>query len=259
VESIPAAAPSAQESGPLWWWAVPLALLAAIGAAIGWKRRRRPDEPEDQAWDEPVAAPEPVAPEPAQPRPPVAAPAPPPVPQPTPQPATATDDAATLVFEPVGLRVSLVYATLQYRVAITAGADLPAARLLGDMIGAHASIPPEQQLAPAPDTLGALKALGPLAAGETIVLTGEIQLPLNAIRPLQQGGASLFVPLVRLCLVADTQALRRVYTVGTEGGGTGLSPLRLDTGPREHRDLAAREVAAARDYPVERVDMRAAG
>lgn len=259
VESIPAAAPSAQESGPPWWWTVPLALLAAIGAAIAWKRRRRPDEPEDQAWDEPVVVPEPIAPEPAQPRPPVASPAPAPVPQPAPLPAPAPSDAATLVFEPVGLRVSLVYATLQYRVAITAGADLPTARLLGDMIGAHASIPPEQQLAPAPDTLAALKTLGPLVADETVVLTGEIQLPLNAIRPLQQGGASLFVPLVRLCLVADTQALRRVYTVGVEGGGTGLSPLRLDTGPREHRDLAAREVAAARDYPVEPVDVRAAG
>lgn len=232
--------------------------------------RRRRAEPVSQDWDEPAEAvlPEPVAepeadrgstaiPQPLSPEPAIAlAPL---APQPEQTVPIALLAGTELTFEPVGLRLSLVYATLQYRVTIVAGSELVAGRLLGDMIGAHGSIPPEQQLAPALDSLGSLKAVPPIAPGESVTLSGEIQLPLNAIRPLQQGNASFFVPLVRLCLVAeDGPAMRRVYTVGIEGGGAGLSPLRLDTGPQEHRNLAAREVEAARDYPAPATDLRRA-
>lgn len=163
-----------------------------------------------------------------------------------------------MAFEPVGLRLSLVYATLQYRVVVTAGADLPAGQLLGDMIGAHGSIAAEDQLAPAIEALTPLKPVAALAQGESVMLTGEIQLPLNAIRPVRQANASLFVPLVRLCFTAGGYAMRRVFTVGLTGGEA-LAPLRMDTGPREHRDLAAREVQAARAYPVHPAALQQAG
>jgi len=259
----PTATPETRESWPFWWWAVPLALLAMLGAAIAFLRRSRPaPDDEDEA---PPAPPEALAvPDPVPPAETAIAPAqvPAAVPQPIFAPAPAVDVDVELSFEPVGLRLSLVYATLQYRLAVTAGTDLPAGRLLGDMIGAHASIAPDEQLAPDPAALGVLKAFPPMAAGETVILAGEVQLPLGAIRPLQKGNASLFVPLVRLCLVSEGNgpALRRVYTVGLDGGGPGLSPLRLDTGPREHRELAAREVEAARAYPLQPADQqRAAG
>lgn len=261
-----AASPDARENWPFWWWATPLVLLVGLGALVVYLRRRSA-EPAVEEWGEPVEAEIPQSQAtPATgraPTPPAAAPV---VPQPTfaaPPPVVAPA-LVELSLEPVGLRLSLVYATLQYRLSIGAVTDLPAGRLLGDMIGAHGSIPPEQQLAPALDTLAMLKVIPPLAAGERATLSGEIQLPLNAIRPLQRAGASFFVPLVRLCVISDGDAqsgaaiLRRVYTVGIEGGGAGLSPLRLDTGPREHRELAAREVEAARDYPVQPVDHRRA-
>lgn len=156
------------------------------------------------------------------------------------------------------MRLSLVYATLQYRLTITASQDLPAGHLVGDMIGAHGSIAPEDQLAPAVEALTPLKPMPALAAGESTTLTGEIQLPLSAIRPVRQANASLFVPLVRICVLAGDVALRRVFTVG-QTGGEALAPLRLDTGPREHRELGAREVEAARAYPVRPPALQRAG
>lgn len=256
--------PATSESWPFWIWAGPLALLAALGAlALYLRRQSTPVEPE---WEDaphtttahldPPAEIEPAAP--------VAAPAPSPIPQPSfakpPEAATPAQPTIELAFEPVGLRLSLVYATLQYRVAVTARDALPAGHLLGDMIGAHGSLTPAMQLAPPPEALTPLRPLAALAAGETVVLTGEIQLPLSAIRTLTRGSASLFVPLVRLCLVFgdQTPALRRVFTLGTPGDGPALAPVRLDTGPREVRDLAAREVEAARDYPVPAAVPRAA-
>lgn len=259
AEEAPAAAPlAAQESWPFWWWAAPLALL--VLGALAFLLRRGRARPEAQEWEEP----EQVAPSPAAIAP-AAAPAPKPeiaaapaktapaAPQPAfTAPAPAVEPAGIEVsFEPAGLRLSLVYATLQYRLTIAAATDLPAGQLLGDMIGAHGSMSPEEQLAPPVEVLTALKSVPPIAAGESVTLTGEIQLPLNAIRPLQQGTASFFVPLVRMYFINEAVALRRVYTVGIEGGGAGLSPLRLDTGPREHRELAAREVEGARAYPLQ--------
>lgn len=254
----------AQGSWPAWWWAALAALLAAVVAAILIVRRRSgANDPDDSEVEE--AVPAPVARTPA----PVLSPkvtslpvSPAPAAQPAP-PADPSADTApvTLVFEPVSLRLSLVYATLQYRLTITAGEALPARHLVGDMIGAHASIPPEQQLAPALDALLPLKSVPPMPAGETVTLKGELQLPLSAIRALQQGSASFFVPLVRLCLTDENgnTVLRRVFTVGLDGGTTALAPLRLDTGPQEHRSLAAREIEAARDYPLQPDQPRAAG
>lgn len=250
--------PAAAESWPIWWWALPAAVLLAIAAAAILKRRKKA-EPEARGWQEAVdtppvpeagrpsvaPAPDPVPAPPSAPMPPVAEPAPPP--------------CIDLAFEPTSLRLSLVYATLQYRLTLTASTDLGAAHLLGDMIGAHGSLTPEQQLAPAIDELMPLKPVPAMAAGETVELKGEIQLPLGAIRPVKQGQASLFVPLVRLCLAfAEGEVLRRVYTLGGESAGGGLAPLRLDTGPQEHRDLTAREIEAARAYPASPASPRAA-
>ncbi|MGF7154136.1 hypothetical protein [Novosphingobium gossypii] len=247
-----AAAPAAQvdASGwPTWWWAVPVALLVLAAGAIALLRRRHAEDVEAPLEVTPAKADR--AEEPA----PVPAVATPPGPAPTPAPAPET---AHLAFEPVGLRLSLVYATLQYRLTVTATEDLPAGHLVGDMIGAHGAIAPEDQLAPALEALTHLKPLPALAAGESITLSGEIQLPLSAIRPVRQATASLFVPLVRICLLAGDIAVRRVFTVGLTGGEA-LAPLRLDTGPREHRDLGAREVEAARAYPVSPAPLQRAG
>lgn len=262
--------PATKAGWPAWVWAIP-AVLAVLGVLAFVLRRKRPAE-EVEDWSEaPAVAAEPVAPPVPKAAAAVPSPdfAPPPAPaaradvsQPSASPAPdspapdgPTPDGLEIAVEPVGLRLSLVFATLQYRVTLTAAHDLPAGHLIGDMIGAHGSLTSEQQLAPSPETLTRLKPVPALTAGESITLTGEVQLPLSAIRPLQRANASFFVPLLRLCVVfaENAAAVRRVFTLGISGGisdGRALAPLRLDTGPMEHRELGAREVAEARAYPV---------
>lgn len=266
IDTPPVAADG--NSWPTWWWLAAGGVIAVLAGLFAFSRRRRA-RTERQDWAEPqdtapIAAEAPPAPEAAPSDASAAFPPAPLAPQPafTPSVQAPTAESLDLSFEPLGLRLSLVYATLRYRVTITAGAGLPAGHLIiGDVMGAHASIPPEQQLAPPLETLAKLKAVPTLAPGETATLTGELQLPLGAIRPLQQGNASFFVPLVRLYVVGEDGeiALRRVFTIGIDGGTATLGPVRLDTGPQEHRQLAAREVEAARQFPLQPAQHRAVG
>lgn len=163
------------------------------------------------------------------------------------------------------MRLSLVYATLQFRLLLRTQTEIPAGKLLGDMISAHGSLPQSMQLAPPPEALGVLQPIPPLAPGQTLDVKGELRLPLNAIRPLQQGAASFMVPLVRLALLGDEGTsphleLGCVFTVGIPGSGPALAPLRLDTGPRDFATLAAREIETARRTALLALDpARAAG
>lgn len=239
---------------PDWRWALPV-LAVAIAGGFAWARRRRPASID--TWEETVA--EPVAEEPA--------PAPESMPPTPPRPAPARAIASGLLeFEPIALRLSLVYATLQFRLRLTAQTAIPAGRVLGDMISAHGSLSQAVQLEPEPDELGLLRPFPPLAAGEVLEAFGELRLPLKAVRPVQQGGAAFMVPLVRLALLGDPDPaaplleLGCVFTVGVPGHGPALAPLRFDTGPRDFTDLDAREIPAARRTSVTALDpARAAG
>ncbi len=280
-QSAPSAQPEISQAAsaahwPEWWLAIPAALVAAgIGVFALLRRRRAPataweeaglepeGEPEDELVDdaadatltaEAVAALDPVPtvspiPRVQPPRNPDPQRNPEPQPRPAPLPAPSGPGVIAVHFEPVSLRLSLVYATLQYRLTLSGPkAGLSQAwSVLGDMISAHASLSQAEQLAPDPSSLPLRHSLDGLAPGETRAFKGELQLPLNAIRVMRQGQASLFVPLVRICL-ADGQGHleRRVFTLGVPGEGSGLAPIRLDTGPRDHAELAVREIEAAR-------------
>lgn len=276
AEPETAVQPATVPHWPEWWLAIPAALVGVgIGAFALLRRRRAPAtaweeaglepeaDPEDEIADEAgapstVAAAEAVAaldPVPSvSPIPRVQPPRNPeperrPAPQPAPKPAPAGPGVIAVHFEPVSLRLSLVYATLQYRLTLSApesGLSQPW-RVLGDMISAHASLSQGEQLAPDPAALPLRHTLEALVPGETREFKGELQLPLNAIRVMRQGQASLFVPLVRLCLADDQGHLeRRVFTLGVPGEGSGLAPIRLDTGPRDHAAISVREIEAAR-------------
>lgn len=259
----PETAGAEHPSWPAWWWTLP-AGIAAIALALFLLRRRRPQEEEwadtgeavaeAQAESSPAARPLDSAsrrplPEPAF------TPAPPkPVAPPKPAPATVKASPALISvdLEPVAMRLSLFYATLQYRLTLSAEEARGPITVSGDMISAHASLSQEQQLGPQVQDMARRHDLQALAAGEPVQLKGEIQLPLSEIRAMRQGDATLFVPLVRLCLTGpDGLALRRVFTLGIPGGGAGLSPLRTDTGPRTFEPLAAREIEAARQIPLQ--------
>ena len=251
-----------------WWWVAAVALLGVL--ALGWllaRRRRRMAEPE------PVAeAPEPPAAAPPAPPPalPAAAPAPGITAQASPPSNEAPTEIArasgTLDFAPVSLRISLVYATLRFRLTVTAGTVFPAGRMLAGMISAHGSLPRDEQLAPPPEALASVGNTPPLQPGQALEIEGDLQLPLASVRPLQEGGAAFLVPLVRLAWLGDNEPglphleLGCAFTVGLPREGAALAPLRLDTGPRDFTGLATREIEAARRTALLPLDpARAAG
>lgn len=248
------------------WWIIPAAIAGVLFLGFLYARRRRTGErmPESDFQDSPS---EEFLPEesPAAHQPPV-----PPVPAFAAEPGrstVATEKArGQLDFQPIAMRLSLVYATLQFRLLLTAQTEIPEGKLLGDMISAHGSLPRAMQLLPPPDALGLLQAIPRMAPGEVLDVKGEIRLPLNAIRPVQQNGASFMVPLVRLALLGGGEPssphleLGCVFTVGVPGSGSALAPLRLDTGPRDFATLAAREIEDARRTALFTLDpARAAG
>jgi hypothetical protein len=155
------------------------------------------------------------------------------------------------------VRLSLVYATLQYELELAnAGTSgLPPLQVRTDLTSAHTSLSTREQLAPAAEELELKHTMPALAPGESTVLKGEVRVPLQQVRPLVKGSAQFFVPLVRFCLIdPDGAAVRRVFTVGPRDPGSGtLASVRLDAGPRNLRDLDAREIEAARGFALDPV------
>ena len=243
-------------------------LLLAAGAVLLRKRRRSGRTPSGR---ETIAA-APVAPEP-----PHAAPPPRPVPplasspRPVPAPVQPTSPAAepmlaapvdpaealplAIAYRPQAIRLSLVFATLAYELDVTNAGSVPTPELelRADLSSAHAAIPVQEQLAPTPASLERKQTLAPLAPGETARLKGEVRLPLQDVHSLVKGTARFFVPLARFGFVTpDHRLVRRVYTVGpVTPGSEALASVRLDAGPRNLRELAAREIEAARAFALD--------
>jgi hypothetical protein len=253
--------PAAQEDNG---WLVPGLLGAALVGigAIAFLRRRRSRANTAEDTIVPVAPPPEPRPSAPTPIPPTATPQPVPAP-PRPEPAPA---AAPLSAEPLAVataftaktvRLSLVYATLQYELEIAnAGPEpLPPLQVRADLASAHGSIGTHEQLAPAPDALELQQSVAALTPGETAMLKGEVRVPLQQIVPVAKGNARFLVPLVRFCMLApDGKAVRRVFTAGPhDPGSNAIASIRLDAGPRNLRDLSAREIEAARSFALDPV------
>ncbi|MEW9854414.1 hypothetical protein [Novosphingobium sp. M1R2S20] len=250
----------------LWLIVAAFALLAAVGAFVGirrragaTKRRAASNAPEDEQYDR-LPQPSPPARTPkagvsGQKAPPPTAPAA----APPPAAAAPSPDeplALQLVFNPSTIRLSLVYATLQYELdVINDGTEaLSPLEIRADLASAHASLSAREQLAPSPQHLEVKHTVPALASGEAIHLKGEVRVSLQQIRALTKGDARFFVPLVRFWFISSGgAAIRRVFTVGASdpNGSSALVPVRLDAGPRTLRELAAREIDAARGLALD--------
>lgn len=154
-----------------------------------------------------------------------------------------------LTLEPVRMSVSLVNATLHYRVQLTnkSGAPLGPIALAVDMIAAHASRSDASLLALDGTGLELRHEVPTLAPGEITEVSGQLRLPLAEVTPIRSGTATLFVPLVRLRVEAAELVLTRALVIGetpTAPGGL-LRPFRLDQGPRIFGAVSQRELAAA--------------
>jgi hypothetical protein len=228
-----AAAPA---SGWYWpWIAGGAALLAGLFALLWWWRRPRTLALE---FEPPVVAkPEPQAEPKIEPKP-AATPAPVPAPAPPPPVVPATGLGITL--EARRMNASLMATTLSYTIRLTnhSAEPLSALAVEGDMISAHASLPPERQIAGSAQRLELRHALVTLAPGESAEFTGDFRLPLAAITPIRSGEAAYFVPLARLRVEVQT------FVVGElpDAPGAALRPFRLDLGPRTYSRLGQRAV-----------------
>lgn len=224
---LPAASTAApvDEGGSWWPWA--LAALAGLGligfAAWAWLRAR------------PVAGPAAV---PQLERPNLGA-APPPAP-------VAPAEPLQITLEPLRLSLTLMNATLAYRLEV---ANRGAAPIVGlaigaDMIAAHASMTREEQLSGPVDGAATVQRIERIEPGESRIVEGEFRVPFTQIVPIRQGNAALLLPLARFRLVAEGAApVVRTFAVGQPGAQSALQPFRLDQGPRVYPRLTQRAFA----------------
>ncbi|MXO66383.1 hypothetical protein [Altericroceibacterium endophyticum] len=166
--------------------------------------------------------------------------------------ATAEDeeDAAEttlrLAFEPLRFSLTLINATLNYRLLLSNSGDERLTDLVvqADMISAHASLSQEQQLASPHAALPEQERIARLAPGQSHVMTGSFRLPLPSIRPIRQGDAAMLLLLARFRIVAEQLETPVIQTsvIGqlSPRPGSGLLPIRLDRGPHNVTELAQR-------------------
>jgi MYXO-CTERM domain-containing protein len=235
---IPAPAePVGEEAGNWPWIAGAAALLLAVLGALLWWRRRRVATDLEIEFEPPV----------------VAVPKPAPEPEPAPLPvAPLPKTGLGLALEVRRMNASLMATTLSYNLRLTnhSAEPLSALAIEGDMVAAHASLPPERQIASSGQRLELRHALVALAPGESAEFTGDFRLPLTAITPIRSGNAAFFVPLARLRVEASTpsgSALveAQTFVVGElpEAPGAALRPFRLDLGPRNYARVGQRAVS----------------
>jgi hypothetical protein len=276
--SAPAAVEAPSQSAPIWPWLAAVGVILA-GAAVWLLRRRKSAAPEtyyeeeEAAYTPPVLQPSPPAalakpvqtmPEPAlsladvPPPAPVRAPQAQPhaAPTPAPQSAMPTAPAKAGDFISVALAARRLSATLMntaltYELTVTNNGTeaIGPIAVSGDMIGAHASIPPKMLLETAADGEPHHR-IPRLEPGESAAMSGELRLPLAAITPIRSGTATLFVPLARFRVLAFRDgrppvSANHAFVVGEEPqiAGAALKPFRLDLGPRLYSSITQRELA----------------
>ena len=244
TDSVIQAAPAEPASGSNWPWLVGAAALLAALSAWLWRRRRQAQTPLLEFIP-------PVVPAPAPPPPATTAPSALRSPLPSPQLA-AVPQGLGLTLQAKRMSASLMATTLSYALTLTNNSreTLSALAVEGDMIAAHASLPPEQQIASDGQRLELRHALVTLGPGESAQFTGDFRLLLSALNPIRAGDAAFFIPLARLRVEASTPAgkplvLVQTYVVGETGEipGAGLRPFRLDLGPRTYSRIGQRAVS----------------
>lgn len=160
------------------------------------------------------------------------------------QPAVPAD-ALKVELTAVKLTRSFRNATLAYRITLhnRSARALEQVAVGGELIGAHGSQPLENQIASSGAALPELHRIERLSLGQSRTLDGTLTLPLEAIVPIRQGSAALFVPLFRLVVTgARMEPLARTFVVGQpSAGATGrLTPFRLDEPPRSYQPIGQR-------------------
>ncbi len=122
------------------------------------------------------------------------------------------------------------------------GRDVQNLQIFGDLVTAHGKVPISEQLADAATDLAPLNAIAALAAGETGEVTANINLPIRQIRPITQGRATLYVPLLRLRVTTDGHdPVTQTFVIGMKPPGSDkVQPFRLDEMPQTYSQIGSR-------------------
>ncbi|MCB2078113.1 MAG: hypothetical protein KDE55_10500 [Novosphingobium sp.] len=236
------------EDNTIPWWALGGGLIAILLiGGLFWLSRGR-NARTDAVATEPVTAtpalPEPEA-RPARPEPVAEVPSSAPLPEPA-----LSLPLLDFSFEPQNMRLSLVYATLAYRLALgnASAGDIGTVSISADMIAAHATLNRREQLDPHEAALPVVHEIPELAAGAAVTVAGTLQLPLAEVRVVRMGGAQTFLPLVRFMIRTATSREVRIFTLGEAGEAAdgAMTAFRLDLGPRLFRTPATREIEPER-------------
>jgi len=160
------------------------------------------------------------------------------------EPLVEEEETLSLAIEARQLSISLMAATLSYRITLTNSGKAPVrgVAIAGDMISAHASRSTEEQMATASSELARCHDIADIPAGKSVQVVGEFRLPLPMIQPIRRGDLALFVPLARLRVEATQGADGAIVKTALIGQrsprpGAGLQPFRLDLGPRVYREV----------------------
>lgn len=191
-----------------------------------------------------------VTPKPAtQPKPTVIQPATPKSRNPDSAPTSNSADHLKIEFIANGASSTLLNAVLNYTITLTntSGEDLHDINLSGAMMQADNETAKNGGSQPG----HMLHEIEILSADETVTLTGDIRLPLNAIRPITFKSQALFIPLARFGVAyADQEDARHQqsasFIVGREyePPRPKMAPFRLDLGPRNFHPVGQRPLSA---------------
>lgn len=251
-EIAPAASASAPEDGPGWalWLAALVAALAVAGGLFAFLRRRRANAPAP-AIERPVTRPVEPTPTPA----PEAAPAPSmgetpispaPISPARPSSPTLSPGAPlSLSAQPVRFSRTMMNATFACRIVLEnrGGSAWEDIVVEADLVTAHGAVPIGDQLADPATPLAPVHDVAALPAGESMELATDVRLPLQQVRPIRQGSAAVYVPLLRLRVVTPGMApVAQTYLIGQlpDRPGGRLRPFRLDEIPQVYQAIGIR-------------------
>ena len=211
-----------EEEGAWPWPWLLLAVVAALG--LGWFIRRRKSE----------NAPPPVIEKPV-------------VGEVSARSVTAPASGKPIAIkaEAVKLSRSMMNATLHYRLTLTnrTSSVLTNLAIGGDLVSARNGTPIERQVADSATDLQPRHEIKRMSPGQTLDLTGTMQLPLSEVQAIRRGASALFVPLMRWRAANGAiDPVSRTFVVGMQPQAAGgkLQPFRLDEQPQTYAQISQR-------------------
>jgi len=234
-DSAPASPAQAEAGGTFYWYfALPAAALALLGAAVVRRRRR--------VSAEPVVEPAPAA----APPPPPAKPRPDPVPRPWLEIGLKAERAAVTATE----------AEIAFELEISNKGGSPARNLRIDVKLFNAGAEQDKEIGAFFRTAGRETAklkLPGVAAGVTGMIQGTVGMPREEMRAMRLDERLLYIPVIAVNILYDwgegrTGQTSKSYVVGRElqTPGEKMGAFRVDQGPRIWRSVGQRPTKLAK-------------